>query len=100
MRLLYIMTAIGKCYYVVAVPPSSTPAPPSTSCVEPPSGSEWGEWGTWSECTKPCDYGLQNRRRVCGQIPCDGLPTEVRPCNEFDCPSRIHYYQYQLLKLN
>src|SRR6218665_2917446 len=57
------------------MPPS--PTEPTPSPTEPPS-SGWGAWGPWSDCSKPCDYGQQMRRRTCGQLPCMGNAT----CNQ------------------
>ena len=25
----------------------------------------WGQWGIWSRCNKPCDGGTQTRTRLC-----------------------------------
>ena len=64
------------------------------------SGSEevsWGNWGSWSQCTKTCGEGTSERRRECPQItsavfisesvwnPCEGDATETRTCNKDQC---------------
>jgi len=50
-----------------------------------PASSGWGSWGPWSVCSKPCDYGHQSRRRICGQLPCDSEPNDDQLCNEYNC---------------
>ncbi|XP_076455301.1 hemicentin-1-like isoform X2 [Babylonia areolata] len=50
----------------------------------------WQEWSVWSECSRTCDGGTQERRRVCqppqhGGRPCLGDSTEVNNCNTQPC---------------
>ncbi|XP_036410900.1 SCO-spondin [Megalops cyprinoides] len=53
----------------------------------------WGEWTTWTDCTKSCGGGVQSRRRECDSPTpvgegdyCEGLSTEVISCNTNHCP--------------
>jgi len=66
---------------------TTTPAPPTTPSPTPtgtPSPG-WSTWGPWSDCTKPCDYGQQTRRRTCGQVPCPGASTSRQLCAMSNC---------------
>lgn len=58
---------------------------PRVNCV-------WGEWGLWSECSKSCGAGLQERVRYPlvtprnGGTDCAGDRKDVRICNNKKCP--------------
>lgn len=58
-----------------------------------PGDGGWGEWSSWTDCTKSCGGGVQTRRRQCDSpVPegegsyCEGLGTEVIGCNTNHCP--------------
>eukprot|EP00057_Strongylocentrotus_purpuratus_P007832 XP_011662306.1 PREDICTED: semaphorin-5A isoform X1 [Strongylocentrotus purpuratus] len=48
--------------------------------------SFWGEWSLWTECSAPCNGGIQSRVRDCvnGQA-CVGDSTQTRECNKEAC---------------
>nr|XP_039268100.1 A disintegrin and metalloproteinase with thrombospondin motifs adt-1-like [Styela clava] len=61
-------------------------------CVLDACPSKWGNWGTWTFCSKSCDRGMKTRRRPCdGGKPGDGdcVPAsaqkEEEACNEVTC---------------
>ncbi|XP_049938890.1 A disintegrin and metalloproteinase with thrombospondin motifs 12-like [Schistocerca serialis cubense] len=85
------------------------PAAPGTSCgwnmwcqdrkcVEvgdrpDPVNGGWGEWGSWSECTRTCGAGISTIERECNNpIPkfggkyCLGERRRYRLCNTQPCP--------------
>ncbi|KAI6654174.1 Coadhesin [Oopsacas minuta] len=52
----------------------------------------WGEWGSWSYCSLPCD-GIETRTRRCDNPEptgsgsnCSGINSESQPCNQENCP--------------
>ncbi|XP_062609289.1 thrombospondin-2-like [Saccostrea cucullata] len=64
----------------------------SYKCMTPIHGG-YSSWGSWTSCTKSCDFGTQTRSRSCnnpspqyGGNACQGNSTEIANCNEFDCP--------------
>lgn len=34
-------------------------------CVSLTVDGGWGAWSTWGTCSKTCDLGTKNRKRVC-----------------------------------
>ena len=72
-----------------------------------PVDGNWGEWGNWTECSKTCIGGMQNRTRTCsdpipqyGGFNCtdsnattvsgDGMTEiEVTTCNDITCNTDI-----------
>ena len=64
----------------------------------------WGQWSSWSRCSKKCDGGSRERVRQCdspsrkgkGQ-PCDGEGEEVELCNEEECQSGMEQNKTTLL---
>ncbi|XP_023348017.1 uncharacterized protein LOC111716763 isoform X2 [Eurytemora carolleeae] len=56
-----------------------------------PRSCEWGEYEPWSDCSKTCGGGTQQRRRQIsrradpGGAECDGKPVDVRFCNTQVC---------------
>ncbi|TSK16074.1 SCO-spondin [Bagarius yarrelli] len=53
----------------------------------------WGEWTSWTECTKSCGGGVRSRRRECDSPAtggdgdfCEGPKTELVACNIEHCP--------------
>ena len=69
-----------------------------------PIDCKWGEYGNWIpwKCSKTCGGGNQIRTRVVatqaqnGGKQCDGENTDVKLCNEFPCPGKIHTFLCQL----
>ena len=62
-------------------------------CLGPVIGS-WGGWSDWSQCSKSCGGGTEERDRSCsspapahGGEDCQGKPTELRTCNKDNCKS-------------
>ena len=49
----------------------------------------WGEWSLWTECSAPCNGGIQSRVRDCvnGQA-CVGDSTQTRECNKEACSGK------------
>ncbi|CAK8677557.1 unnamed protein product [Clavelina lepadiformis] len=53
----------------------------------------WANIGSWSECSAPCDGGIQTRSRTCRDVTnlsvesdgCVGSNNATRPCNEQPC---------------
>uniref|UniRef100_A0A1B6BXE0 Laminin G domain-containing protein n=5 Tax=Clastoptera arizonana TaxID=38151 RepID=A0A1B6BXE0_9HEMI len=68
-----------------------------TDCYRgPPQGGVWSEWGIWSECSSPCDIGIQRRTRVCRKskhkVQRDTVqPQQILP-NELENPESAPYY--------
>jgi len=72
-----------------------------------PIDGNWGQWGNWTECSKTCIGGMQNRTRTCsdpipqyGGFNCtdsnattvsgDGMTEiEVTTCNDITCNTDI-----------
>ena len=53
----------------------------------------WGQWSTFTECSRTCGNGTQTRKRACdspapshGGIPCPGELEETQNCNTNTCP--------------
>eukprot|EP00440_Ansanella_granifera_P010536 gb/GFBE01011429.1/.p1 GENE.gb/GFBE01011429.1/~~gb/GFBE01011429.1/.p1 ORF type:complete len:1322 (+),score=241.23 gb/GFBE01011429.1/:1-3966(+) len=52
----------------------------------------WSVWTAWSECSKSCNGGSQDRSRLKSPVeqdggrPCEGQSTEERECNTDGCP--------------
>ncbi|KAJ8979150.1 hypothetical protein NQ317_016770 [Molorchus minor] len=86
------------------------PAAPGTNCgkhmwcqdqkcvpmMEPPVPIDggWGEWSSWSECTRSCGAGVSVMKRVCdhprptaGGRFCVGERKRYRICNTNACPT-------------
>ena len=55
---------------------------------------KWGPYTEWSDCSKECDGGSQNRTRVLqqtalnGGMGCVGEGTQFRDCNIHGCPGK------------
>ncbi|XP_052786348.1 fibrinogen C domain-containing protein 1-like [Mya arenaria] len=65
----------------------------NSECARAVDGG-WGDWGTWSQCSKTCDNGTQSRGRSCdsptpagGGTVCVGLNSQSRGCSELSCPA-------------
>ncbi|CAC5409484.1 unnamed protein product [Mytilus coruscus] len=55
--------------------------------VELTFAGSWYNWGGWNECSKSCNGGLSNRRRMCYGGNCIGNDIQYRLCNTQKCPS-------------
>ena len=56
----------------------------------------WGKWGSFGSCNKPCGTGIQQRSRSCtnpkpdhGGKSCPGSSINSRYCNTHKCPGLI-----------
>ena len=64
---------------------NSQDCPTKTDCV-------LSSWSKWTECTKPCHGGVQNRSKsvlvpaTAGGTPCDGHRAVQQECNTKACP--------------
>ena len=48
--------------------------------------TEWLSWSEWSQCTKTCNNGTQERIRVCSEEGlCDGSDRDQRKCFNGTC---------------
>uniref|UniRef100_A0A7M5XD32 SUEL-type lectin domain-containing protein n=1 Tax=Clytia hemisphaerica TaxID=252671 RepID=A0A7M5XD32_9CNID len=52
---------------------------------------KWGNWTSFTKCSKSCGVGFQTRSRICnkpkcGGKSCQGFSTESQQCNVQDCP--------------
>jgi hypothetical protein len=59
----------------------------------PSVNGNWGKWGAWTSCSRPCGTGKQTRKRLCnnpaaknGGKDCVGVDTDGRYCNTDACP--------------
>ncbi|KAJ8413272.1 hypothetical protein AAFF_G00092680, partial [Aldrovandia affinis] len=94
-------------YRSPVTPPNGTRAQPcpgdsteARQCFKPcppgpdQQGAPWGQWTTWSQCSKSCflhvdDVGLRRRFRSCNHTDsasCRGDTEEQEPCNTLLCP--------------
>uniref|UniRef100_UPI00193A61B8 uncharacterized protein LOC120335429 n=1 Tax=Styela clava TaxID=7725 RepID=UPI00193A61B8 len=53
---------------------------------------EFEQWGTWGECSAPCNGGVRSRTRGCvngniGDEGCDGRTEDMEACSVQECPS-------------
>ncbi|XP_072186520.1 SCO-spondin [Excalfactoria chinensis] len=65
-----------------------------------PVAGVWMPWSAWSECSAPCDAGVQTRSRTCtppafGGAECTGPHLQTRDCNtqpcRAQCPDTMQY---------
>ncbi|ESN93354.1 hypothetical protein HELRODRAFT_89118, partial [Helobdella robusta] len=54
---------------------------------------EWSTWSMWTACSRTCDGGTQERRRVCrqpeyGGLACVGDPNQLKKCNTHPCEAK------------
>ncbi|XP_056407686.1 SCO-spondin-like [Hyla sarda] len=65
--------------------------------LEPcPETGNWSLWSSWTDCTKTCGEGVRLRSRTCtnpspsgGEDYCEGLSTEMEPCQLVPCPEPL-----------
>ena len=56
---------------------------------------KWSSWGRWSECSKSCGGGSQEKRRTeattakYGGRECRGRNNRTRSCKTQHCPGKI-----------
>ena len=55
----------------------------------------WGEWTSWTECSRTCGSGFESRLRLCDSpepahlgVDCTGDAAENRPCFYRECPGK------------
>ena len=55
----------------------------------------WGDYGSWTDCTRTCGGGTSTRRRLCdspaplyGGRECTGSEVEEKTCNNQQCPGQ------------
>ena len=52
----------------------------------------WGEWTSWSDCTRTCATGVKSKQRwkkitaLYGGHECSGARTKSEKCNTQTCP--------------
>ena len=56
----------------------------------------WGEWSSWTGCSKTCGSGRRSRERDCETkdkpvVNCTGASIEVESCNTQPCPGDYNY---------
>ncbi|XP_055540062.1 A disintegrin and metalloproteinase with thrombospondin motifs 7 [Wyeomyia smithii] len=94
------------------------PAAPGTNCgrrkwcqnqqcvdieeLPPPMDGGWGEWSTWSECSRECGAGIARQTRECdhpspahGGLFCIGERARYKTCNTHPCPPDTPSYRAQ-----
>ena len=58
----------------------------SPSFLLGPVVASWGNWGSWSQCTRTCGEGKTERKRECSSgNQCRGSATQNRDCNQSEC---------------
>jgi len=62
--------------------------------LELPTDGGWSDFSDWSECTNPCNGGVQGRTKTCsnpapanGGADCVGDDSETQDCNPDPCPA-------------
>ena len=60
-----------------------------------PVDAEWSDWSQWSDCTKPCGTGTQEKSRTCSEAEnggvnrcADGDDVMNQDCNTEECPGK------------
>lgn len=55
-----------------------------------PAPVSWGQWSSWSSCSRTCNGGTRSRVRSCQNgDTCAGSNFEQQECNTFGCPGRL-----------
>ncbi|KAK3728739.1 hypothetical protein QZH41_002662 [Actinostola sp. cb2023] len=67
-------------------------------CPTAPIDGNFTEWSNWSNCTRTCGNGIQQRMRTCTNPPpangganCTGHTNETQHCNPNHCPVNGHW---------
>lgn len=73
---------------------------------------QWSEWTNWTDCSKSCGGGTEERKRQCvspnaynssefvhlDSSDCVGDQAEIRPCNvlpcQVGCPLSFYYHNF------
>ncbi len=75
------------------------------SCLLFYTGPGWGQWGSWSDCSRTCGYGRHYRFRSCydanlggNGIVCDGSYSDYKGCDGVpaNCPGQFTLMTYQI----
>nr|XP_029726865.1 A disintegrin and metalloproteinase with thrombospondin motifs 12-like isoform X2 [Aedes albopictus] len=68
----------------------------------PPVDGGWGEWNTWSECSRECGGGVAKQTRECdhpspanGGLFCIGERARYKTCNTDPCPKEVPSFRAQ-----
>ena len=64
-----------------------------------PVNVSWGAWSDWSNCSKSCDGGTEERNRSClspSPDSCQGKPYESRICNIQKCKILYSTVQWEV----
>ncbi|XP_070177098.1 protein madd-4-like [Littorina saxatilis] len=62
--------------------------------LESAMGDYWGNWSTWSECSRTCDGGATYQERKCirsyhSMLGCEGDRYRYNTCNTNSCPPGV-----------
>ena len=66
--------------------PSTTSTTPTTPTTTPTTTQNCTDWSQWSECTRSCGGGYQERFRTCPDLE---QQIDSRMCNTQPCPTPI-----------
>ena len=85
-----ISSGYSKTWFLIY---NNDPFIPSVFYLSVWTDGKWGQWGAWSDCSKTCGGGNQNRTRKCdspapanGGNQCPGTNVDTFTCNQQPCP--------------